>query len=64
MLFRSHIFASFGPERSMWGSDWPVCRLRGEYADWHAAARSLTADLTDVDRALVFGGTAAAFYGL
>lgn len=62
--YTNHIFARFGPERTMWGSDWPVCRLRGEYADWHAAARTLTENLTTVDRALVFGGTAAAFYGL
>lgn len=62
--YTDHIFASFGPERTMWGSDWPVCRLRGEYADWHAAAQALTAGLTEVDRALIFGGTAASFYGL
>ncbi|MBC2836565.1 amidohydrolase family protein [Paragemmobacter straminiformis] len=62
--YTDHIFATFGPERVMWGSDWPVCRLRGEYADWHAAAQTLTADLTDVDRALIFGGTASSFYGL
>jgi L-fuconolactonase len=59
-----HVFATFGPERVMWGSDWPVCRLRGEYADWRAAALSLTEGLSDVDRALVYGGTAAGFYGL
>lgn len=59
-----HVFAAFGPERVMWGSDWPVCRLRGEYADWRAAALELTAGLSDVDRALVYGGTAAGFYGL
>jgi L-fuconolactonase len=59
-----HVFRVFGPERVMWGSDWPVCRLRGEYADWRAAALELTAGLDDVDRALIFGGTAAGFYGL
>ncbi len=62
--YTDHIFATFGPERVMWGSDWPVCRLRGEYADWHTAARTLTAHMTDIDRALVFGGTAAAFYSI
>lgn len=59
-----HVFSAFGPERVMWGSDWPVCRLRAEYADWRAAALELTAGLSDVDRALVYGGTAAGFYGL
>jgi L-fuconolactonase len=46
----------------MWGSDWPVCRLRAEYADWRAAAMELTAALSAAERARVFGGTAAEFY--
>lgn len=62
--FVDHVFRVFGPERVMWGSDWPVCRLRGEYADWRAAALELTAGLDDVDRALIYGGTAAGFYGV
>lgn len=59
-----HIFDRFGAERVMWGSDWPVCRLRSEYADWHASALALTEGLSDIDRALIFGGTAAGFYAL
>lgn len=62
--YADHVLAVFGPSRVMWGSDWPVCRLRGEYADWRAAALDLTAHLSDADRAQVFGGTATAFYGL
>lgn len=60
----AHILATFGPERVMWGSDWPVCRLRGEYADWFHAAEALTAHLTEAGRARIFGGTAAEFYRL
>jgi L-fuconolactonase len=59
-----HILAAFGPSRAMWGSDWPVCRLRGEYADWRKAALRLTQGLPEADRAQVFGGTACAFYRL
>jgi L-fuconolactonase len=59
-----HVLAVFGPKRVMWGSDWPVCRLRGEYADWRAAALALTADVSAADRAMIFGGTACAFYRL
>ncbi|HWF78225.1 MAG TPA: amidohydrolase family protein [Caulobacteraceae bacterium] len=55
---------AFGPARLMWGSDWPVVNEAGGYAAWRAAAEALTAHLTDGDRALIFGGTAAAFYGL
>lgn len=62
--YADHILDAFGPERVMWGSDWPVCRLRCSYADWDAAAQTLTATLTEAERARVFGGTAAAFYRL
>ena len=59
-----HVFRAFGPDRVMWGSDWPVVRLRCEYGDWRAAAETLTAGLTDAERARIYGGTASEFYGL
>lgn len=59
-----HILASFGPDRVMWGSDWPVCRLRAEYGDWLAAAQALTVYLPDDSKAMLFGRAAARFYGL
>ena len=62
--FTNHILRVFGAERVMWGSDWPVCRLRGEYGVWRQAAETLVADLPEASRARVFGGTAAAFYRL
>ncbi|WP_299596311.1 amidohydrolase [uncultured Tateyamaria sp.] len=62
--FAHHILNAFGPERVMWGSDWPVCRLRAEYDAWHDIAHNLTAHLSDADRAWIFGGTAARFYRL
>lgn len=55
---------AFGPARLMWGSDWPVVNEAGGYAAWRAAAEALTAQLSPADRARVFGGTAAAFYGI
>lgn len=55
---------AFGPARLMWGSDWPVVNEAGGYAAWRAAAEALIAQLSADDRALVFGGTAAAFYGI
>jgi L-fuconolactonase len=62
--FADHILTAFGPDRVMWGSDWPVCRLQSEYGDWHDIARRLTFHLSDADMAQVFGGTAARFYRL
>jgi len=57
-----HVLGLFGADRVMWGSDWPVVRLRMEYADWHAMALDLTAHLSEADRRKVFSETARAFY--
>ena len=62
--YAEHVIGAFGAERVMWGSDWPVCRLRGEYADWRAAAQVLTAGCTDAEQAAIYGGTANRFYDL
>ena len=54
----------FGPQRLMFGSDWPVVTLRCGYADWWRQAHQLAASLAEADRAALFGGTAERFYGL
>lgn len=54
----------FGPQRLMFGSDWPVCTLAASYADVRAAATELMAGLSDDERAAVFGGAAVAAYRL
>jgi len=59
-----HILRVFGPERIMWGSDWPVCRLREEYDGWISAAKILTAHLPPDALAHVYGRTAEQFYRL
>jgi predicted TIM-barrel fold metal-dependent hydrolase len=46
-----------GPERICWGSDYPVVRRYMTYAQALAVARRHTAFLSEVERALVFGGT-------
>lgn len=60
--YAAHVLEAFGAERVMWGSDWPVCRLRAEYGEWHAVADRLTAHLGPGAQARIFGGTAAEFY--
>jgi L-fuconolactonase len=57
-----HVLANFGPERLLWGSDWPVVNLAGGYAKWLAAAETLLADLSDDERAGIFGRNAARIY--
>jgi L-fuconolactonase len=59
-----HLLQTFGPSRLMWGSDWPVLNLNGDYARWHSSAHALLAALNDAQRDAVFGANAAAFYQL
>jgi L-fuconolactonase len=62
--FAAHALEVFGPERVMFGSDWPVCLLAAAYHRVVDAARQLTAGLSEPERSEVFGGTATAIYGL
>jgi L-fucono-1,5-lactonase len=55
---------AFGPSRLMFGTDWPVCRLKCEYADWVAAIRGYIAPLSAAEQAAIMGGTAARVYGI
>ncbi len=55
---------AFGPERCMYGSDWPVCELAGSYEQVHAALVEVLGPISDAQRDAVFGGTAAKFYQL
>lgn len=54
----------FGPERLMYGGDWPISVLAGGYARTWEAVCELLAPLAPHDRAAVLGGTAARFYRL
>jgi L-fuconolactonase len=55
---------AFGPARLMFASDWPVLTQNGDYAGWLASVETLMAGLAADERAQVFGGTAAGFYGI
>jgi L-fuconolactonase len=57
-----HVRASFGSNRLLWGSDWPVVNLAGGYEKWLAAAETLLADLSEEERAGIFGNNAARVY--
>ncbi len=60
--FADHVISAFGPNRVMWGSDWPVVRLRCTYADWFHQARALTSHLSTAKQEEVFAGSAQRFY--
>jgi L-fuconolactonase len=56
------LVSAFGPERLMWGSDWPVLNLAGDYGGWLALARTLSGLTDPADLATLFGGTSRRFY--
>lgn len=57
-----HALEVFGPERLMFGGDWPVATLAGDYAKVWKETGALLRGLSQEDRDLVLGGTAARFY--
>jgi L-fuconolactonase len=60
-----HLVDRFGPERLMFGSDWPVCTLAASYAEVVALARdALAGRLGPTELDAVFGGNAIAVYRL
>lgn len=55
---------AFGPDRLMFGSDWPFCLLAAPYDRVVESARALTSDFGDLDHDRFFGGTARRVYRL
>jgi L-fuconolactonase len=55
------ILELFGPSRVIWGSDWPVLRLAGDYAGWLEMCRDI---VPQQHHDAVFGGNAVSFYNL
>jgi len=58
------IFEAFGPDRLMFGSDWPVCLLAGTYRKVKQLVADYTRHFTEADREKIFGSNAVRFYGL
>lgn len=59
-----HVLQSFGADRVVWGSDWPVLELAGSYAQWWVEAQQLLAGLDAKGQAAVMGGNAVRLYRL
>lgn len=54
----------FGPDRLIWGSDWPVLTLAASYRRWQDLAAGLLAGLREEEKSAIFGGNARRFYGI
>lgn len=59
-----HVLTAFGPDRVLFGSDWPVCELAASYRQVVDTAHELTAALSETERHQVFEDTARRAYAL
>jgi L-fuconolactonase len=62
--YGEHVIQVFGPNRVMWGSDWPVCTLGASFSGWVERALELTRGLSETERDAVFHGNARRIYRL
>src|SRR6202142_1727445 len=58
------VLDAFGPERVLFGSDWPVCLVACGSAGWMEIVSELVARLSPAERAAVLGGNAQRAYRL
>jgi predicted TIM-barrel fold metal-dependent hydrolase len=59
-----HVISAFGPERCLWGSDWPVVNTRASLPAWIAATRQILAELSPEEQAAVAHRTAERVYAV
>jgi predicted TIM-barrel fold metal-dependent hydrolase len=59
-----HTIGSFGWDRVVWGSDWPVCTLGGGLATWVAATHALIAAASPDERMKLLSGNARRMWKL
>jgi predicted TIM-barrel fold metal-dependent hydrolase len=61
----NHTMEVFGPDRVMFGGDWPVCLLGVEkYGDWLNALKTVVSDRSAEHQQKLFHDNAMKFYGL
>jgi len=58
------VLEAFGPERLLFGSDWPVCTVAASYVRWVAVVRDLTNSLSAGERNAILGGNAIKAYNI
>jgi predicted TIM-barrel fold metal-dependent hydrolase len=62
--FILQVIETFGPERCMLASNFPVERVHGSFDAFYQAYDTITAEFGEAERALLFGGTASRIYRL
>jgi L-fuconolactonase len=62
--FIDHVIECFGPDRILYGSDWPVSELAGSYLQWLAMLDWATAGFSPADKRKLFRDNAIKAYRL
>lgn len=62
--YAEHVLEVFGPDRIMFGSDWPVATLASTYRDWFETVRAFIGELTEDEQKNILYNNAARFYRL
>jgi predicted TIM-barrel fold metal-dependent hydrolase len=60
----NHTLEAFGPERVMFGGDWPVCTKAATYRQWVEALRAIVRSRPEEERRKLFHDNAVRVYGL
>ena len=56
------VLDAFGPDRVMFGSDWPVCTCATTYSQWRGVVGDFIASLSEHEQAQIMGGPALKAY--
>ncbi|MGI8980996.1 MAG: amidohydrolase family protein [Pirellulaceae bacterium] len=60
----NHCLDSFGPDRVIFGSDWPVCLMGASYMDWVVGLKAIIASRPIAEQKKLLHDNAVKFYGL
>ena len=63
-IYLDMVLGSFGVNRIMYGSDWPVCLVAAEYEEQLDIVKTYFDKLSETEKSLIFGLNAAKFYKL
>lgn len=60
----NHCLDAFGPDRVIFGGDWPVCTIAATYAQWVGGLKQIVASRSEADQKQLFHDNAVRLYGL
>ena len=60
----AHLLEAFGPQRMLWGGDWPVVNLGAGLPEWVRMTGELLSGLSEDEKTAIGAGTARRVYGL